>query len=147
MLQQRKYQQRKYPPGQSGDDIIQDGEGVRVPLMLMDAAVRSPIYLSDGSPAPAPVLHKPGFAQVRIGDAQIDVRERALAARSRRLRDAWKPGSPMASTDDDDMYEIASRIAPMLGLAPPKRNAARMDADPDADPGAVDPRQSRPSRP
>jgi hypothetical protein len=105
-----------------GKKVIRDGRGVRRPLFLTDAAPR------------APLLHKPG--QVHLSDAQIDVRERALAARSARLRDAWKPGSPLASSDDDDMYEIANRIAPMLGLAPPKRNITRrpMDADPDQDP-------------
>jgi hypothetical protein len=132
MLQQRKM--RKYRDGESGDDIIKDGEVVHVPLMLMDGL---------SGPLP-PLLHRPG--QVRLSDAQIDVREQALAARSARLKDAWKQGSPLASSDDDDMFEIASHIAPMLGITPPKRNVTRspMDADPDAnvDPGTVDPRQA-----
>jgi hypothetical protein len=118
--------------------ILKDGRSVRVPLMLTDAEpVRSPIYLSDGSPAPAPLLHRP--SQVRLSDAQIDIRKRALAERSARLRDAWR-GSPMAP-DDDDVFDLASRIAPMLGLAPPHRNVTRspMDADPDAE---IDPRQA-----
>ncbi len=109
--------------------ICKDGRGVRVPL-----------FLTDGWRAP--ILHRPG--SVRLSDAQIDVRERALAARSARLRDAWtgKPWEP----DDDDAFDMASRIAPMLGLAPPHRNVARspMDADPyaDQDPAAIDPREA-----
>jgi hypothetical protein len=51
--------------------------------------------------------------------------------------------------DDDDVFDLASKIAPMLGLAPPKRNATRApmdgqpdpDQDPDAD-TAIDPRQA-----
>ena len=58
------------------------------------------------------------------------------------MKDAWR-GTPMAP-DDDDVFDLASRIAPMLRLAPPHRNVARspMDADPEVDPDAVDPRQA-----
>jgi hypothetical protein len=122
--------------------ILKDGRSVRVPLMLTDAEpVRSPIYLSDGSPAPAPLLHRP--SQVRHTDAQIDVRERALAERSRRLKDAWR-GTPMAP-DDDDVFDLATKLAPLLHLPQPIRTRGPMDAaDPDAnvDPGTVDPRQA-----
>lgn len=109
--------------------VCRDGRGVRIPLMLMDSA-----------PPRAPILHRPG--QVRLSDSEVSVRERALAARSARLKDAWR-GTPMAP-DDDDVFDLASRIAPMLRLAPPHRNVARspMDADPEVDPGAVDPRQA-----
>jgi hypothetical protein len=113
--------------------VCRDGRGVRVPIYLTDSAM----------PRRAPILHRPG--QVRLSDGEVDLRERALAARSARLKDAWKPGSPIAS--DDDVFDLATKIAPMLGLAPPKRNVTRspMDADPDpgGDPGAeIDPRQA-----
>jgi hypothetical protein len=103
--------------------IVRDGGRVHVPLMLTDGW---------RAPTRAPLLRKPG--SVRLTDQQIDVRERALAARSARLRDAWR-GSPMAP-DDDDVFALATRIAPLLGLAPPKANATRspMDGQPPADP-------------
>jgi hypothetical protein len=102
--------------------VYKDGYGPHVPL-----------YLTDGAMPRAHLLHRPG--QVRLSDAQVDVRERALAERSARLRDAWR-GSPMAP-DDDDVFALASRIAPMLGLAPPKRSATRSPTPMDAD---IDPR-------
>jgi hypothetical protein len=100
--------------------VYRDGYGPHVSLMLTDAMPR------------AHLLHKPGSAT--LTDAQVDVRERALAARSARLRDAWR-GSAMAP-DDDDVFALATRIAPLLGLAPPKANATRssMDGQPPADP-------------
>ena len=111
--------------------VYKDGYGPHVSLMLTDAMPR------------AAILHKPGPLQ--LSDAQIDVRERALAARSARLRDAWR-GSPLAP-DDDDVFDLATKIAPMLGLAAPKRTVARapMDGQPpaDVDPDAeIDPRQA-----
>jgi hypothetical protein len=112
--------------------VYRDGHGPHVSLML-----------TDGSRAPrAPVMHKPGFAQARLSDAQIDVREQALAARSARIRDAWR-GSPMAP-DDRDVFELAQRLAPLFHLPAPIATRSPIDADPDADvdPGAVDPRQA-----
>jgi hypothetical protein len=111
--------------------VYKDGYGPHVPL-----------YLTDGMPR-APVLHKPGFAQVRLGDAQVDVREQARAAKSARIRDAWR-GTPMAP-DDDDVFDLATNLAPLLHLPLPIRTRGPMDAaDPDADvdPGTVDPRQA-----
>jgi hypothetical protein len=107
--------------------ICRDGRGVRVPL-----------YLTDGWRAP--ILHKPG--SVRLSDAQIDVRERALAARSARLKDAWK-GTPMAP-DDGDVFDLAQRLAPLFHLPQPIGTRAPMDADPDAnvDPDEIDPGQA-----
>jgi hypothetical protein len=113
--------------------ICRDGRGVRVPL-----------YLTDGWRAP--ILHKPG--SVRLSDAQIDVRERALAARSARLKDAWK-GTPMAP-DDGDVFDLAQRLAPLFHLPQPIATRRPMDGqlpgqDPDQDPdenNATDPRQA-----
>jgi hypothetical protein len=110
--------------------VYRDGHGPHVSLMLTDAMPR------------APVLHKPGFAQARLSDAQIDVREQARAERSRRVRDAWR-GTPMAP-DDRDVFELAQRLAPLFHLPQPIATRAPMDADPDAnvDPDEIDPRQA-----
>src|ERR1700722_19614004 len=78
---------RRYYPKR----VSKDGYGPRVPL-----------YLTDGAMPHAHLLHRPG--QVRLSDAQVDVRERALAAKSARVRDAWR-GTPMAP-DDRDVFEL-----------------------------------------
>jgi hypothetical protein len=105
--------------------VYKDGYGPHVSLMLTDAMRREVA-------THAPLLHRPG--SVTLTDAQIDVRERARAERSARIKDAWR-GSAMAP-DDDDVFALATRIAPLLGLAPPKANATRspMDGQPPADP-------------
>jgi hypothetical protein len=110
---------RRYYPKR----VYKDGYGPRVPL-----------YLTDGAMPHAHLLHRPG--QVRLSDAQVDVRERALAAKSARVRDAWR-GTPMAP-DDRDVFELAQRLAPLFHLPQPIATRAPMDADP----SAVDPRQA-----
>ena len=82
------------------DAVVRDGEGIRVPLLLADAAQRGVTDASArildfrGMPAgPAPgycfldASHDP--RSLRLADAQGD-REAARVERDRHLADAWK---------------------------------------------------------
>lgn len=63
------------------DDVVKDGESVRVPLMMVDSHVRPPSPIMIGNP------HRPHqAAPVATNDARTD----ALAARDARLTTAWK---------------------------------------------------------
>jgi hypothetical protein len=77
-------QMRKYYEVDDDDvdarGVVKDGGRVRVPLYMTDAA---PHVLALQNRAP-PLLHRPG--PVRLSDAQIDIRERALAAKSVRVQ-------------------------------------------------------------
>ena len=122
---------RRYYPKR----VYKDGYGPHVPL-----------YLTDGAMPRAAILHKPGPLQ--LTDAQADLREQARAAKSARVRDAWR-GTPMAP-DDRDVFELAQRLAPLFHLPQPIATRRPMDGqppgqDPDQDPdenNATDPRQA-----
>ena len=71
----------------------------------------------DGRDAP-----RADLAQTRTAGSALRRPGRCSGARpgrkeSARLRDAWR-GSPMAP-DDDDVFDLATKIAPMLGLRRP----------------------------
>jgi hypothetical protein len=94
---------RRYYPKR----VYKDGYGPHVSLMLTDAMRREVATR-------APLLHRPG--SVMLSDEQIDIRERARDERSARTRNAWRT-PPTAS---QDVFELATQLAPLLGLPPPK---------------------------
>jgi hypothetical protein len=110
--------------------VVRDGGRVHVPLMLTDGALRDVAARNR-----APLFHRPG--QVSLTDEQIDIREQARSERSARTSSAWR-GQTVAS---QDLFKLASELAPLLGLASPKPFATRSPAS-DADPDADDPRQA-----
>jgi hypothetical protein len=77
------------------DDIVRDGQSLRVPIMLMDAASRAPADASAitarilADQALPTVLHRPGALAV-VTDAERNARDQLYAARDRRVADAWK---------------------------------------------------------
>jgi hypothetical protein len=92
--------------------VYKDGYGPHVSLMLTDAMRREVA-------TPAPLLHRLG--SVTLTDTQIEVRERARDEWSARKRSAWRT-PPTAS---QNVVELATQLAPLLGLPPPKANATR----------------------
>jgi hypothetical protein len=94
--------------------VVRDGGRVHVPLMLTDSMQRD-----FSGRAQAPLLHRPG--SLRLTDAQIEARERARDDLSARKRSAWRT-PPTAS---EDVLELATQLAPLLGLPPPKPHAGR----------------------
>jgi hypothetical protein len=92
--------------------VVRDGGVVHVPLYMTDAMRREVATR-------APLLHRPG--SVTLSDEDFEVKERARDEWSARKRDAWRT-PPKAS---DDLVELATQLAPVLGLPPPKANATR----------------------
>jgi hypothetical protein len=114
MVRMRRYYEVDDEDAFDERGICRDGRGVHVPLMLTDGAFRDVAARNR-----APVLHRPG--QVSLTDEQIDIRERARDDWSARKSNAWRT-PPTAS---QDVVELATQLAPLLGLPPPKRNATR----------------------
>lgn len=74
-------------------EIVPDGHGIKVPVMVSDAK------------KPAPTTQRPAFRHsdhrprsIALTDEQKKAKEASYAARDKRLSDAWK-GSPQ---EDDD---------------------------------------------
>ena len=65
------------------DDIVRDGERVRVPMMLMDSSRMVAIDCGPGGP------HRPGF-RVSTDKAVYAARDKAYDAMIKRTSDAWK---------------------------------------------------------
>src|SRR5208337_994066 len=82
-----------------GPDVLRDGERLRVPLALMDGVQR----------------------EIANSQSLADARRLADDARSQYIANlnGWR--NPKASLSDDEVFALAQRIAPMLGLAAPKR--------------------------
>lgn len=80
------------------DGVVKDGKSVRVPLFLMDS-LQQEVSLAE---------------RRRIAD---DAREEYIASLN-----GWR--NPKPSLSDDEVFALAQRIAPMLGLAAPKKAAA-----------------------
>jgi hypothetical protein len=74
--------------------VVPDGGKLKVPMIMADNGGPDIAALTRQAMADAPVPialtgHRSGFATV-LSDADRDAREKALAARSDRLQDAWK---------------------------------------------------------
>jgi hypothetical protein len=122
------------------EDVVRDGEGMRVPLFLADAAQQG---VTDAS---ARILdfrgmaagRAPGYCFLdasqsdspRIADAQVD-REAALAERDKYLADAWK--NPGTKKDDPRiaLTSVLNRRTGSLSLlgAEIARESAMADRD------------------
>lgn len=90
------------------DDIVRDGQRLRVPLMLMDGMQRSVaregVRITDGSGG-TQGLHRPGFRiptdDTRKTQQTADAYNEAFAAYERELVDAWK--TPVGFGGDPDI--------------------------------------------
>jgi hypothetical protein len=102
-----------------GDDIIKDGEHVRVPMMLCDGFQRDvaqhyarPAQIVDAIGRPCG--HRPGHAFVstssgELRDAAIDTRDIAYAELEKRSAVAWRTNVVVAQTNaaSDSSFEVA----------------------------------------
>jgi hypothetical protein len=106
------------------DDLLRDGQRLRVPMFTMDSTQRSesaqPPRVHDGTGDSGLAMHRPGF---RVTDAPpSDELHRAHDAYQRELTTAWRrgagkevavPHAPKASGNDAmpvDDIEIAYRL-------------------------------------
>jgi hypothetical protein len=101
------------------DEVLKDGEGLRVPLRIMDAM--SP-GLSDAMALARAVSrseqfdargHRPGYATQDAGDAGVTARE----ARDARMRGAWRNPAPVID---------AAKPQQHVALVPPNASHAEL---------------------
>jgi hypothetical protein len=92
------------------NDVIPEGGRIHVPMLLMDEMQRGFFAAYRRSP----MLHQPGQAAT-LTDAETDAREAARNEYIARLTNRAMPAS------DDEIFDLAVKLAPLLGLAPPGR--------------------------
>lgn len=77
------------------DDIVQDGQRVSVPLMLMDSVQQAIAATGAGT-----ARNKPGF--VAADSANVEARQALYDAADRKLSEAWKNPAPLPASSVDD---------------------------------------------
>ena len=114
------------------DDVVRDGERVRVPMAFMDAtqaALTSGTRVHDGT-GQRFGLHRPGYRFV--GDGSNDPRVKAFDQNATRSRNAWKnPGRTDADNEEGEEPEQRSNDveAARAASAERSRNAWRQPSD------------------
>jgi hypothetical protein len=79
--------------------IAEDGEVVRRPLTLMDAATRDLAATVDRILRPQlPLMHRPGFVQ--LSDAEKTARERLYRNHDQKLTERWRRPTQLADHSD-----------------------------------------------
>jgi hypothetical protein len=119
------------------DEIVEDGGTVKVPIVLMDGR-RSYVAVDAGRPAAAD--HQSGYCtsdrtrqahaaysaycrdaglpEPPDADEAAAAKEKAYQARKKAVSEAWR-GSSTPHTASQEDIDLATRIAPLLGLARP----------------------------
>ncbi len=124
----RNKDRRRYNNQIGDEDILQDGETMRVPMQMMDAAASpprrsrsNPTQVTDGTGDPL-ALHRPGPRIASGGnevvqlmrEARRDWRDAAYATYERELRSAWRgPDGSNRGKDTgpaEDADETANRF-------------------------------------
>jgi len=107
------------------DGVLKDGETLRAPLLLMDAAMQETADQARKAFADADdgIMHKPGQVRSNISDALAATKEFLRDERKAKMADAWKH-PPAANIVTD------SNAAPTVDLEAfhERRNARIADA-------------------
>jgi hypothetical protein len=105
--------------------VVQDGQSIKVPLMMADAATVdiaaiTRAAMTDAS-MPSAAMHKPGAGI--LSDADRDARESARQKRIARQADAWRSPPPLQATVADATQRTTPADVSQVNSAWARRNA------------------------
>jgi hypothetical protein len=110
--------------------VVKDGEMLKVPLMMADAATVdvaaiTQAAMSDAS-MPSAAMHRPG--SLALSDADRAARDKALAARDKRLVDAWKNPPALQATVADATQRTTPADVTTVNTARARKMARQSEA-------------------
>jgi hypothetical protein len=110
--------------------VVQDGEKLKVPLMMTDAATVDIAAITraaiTNAPMPSAAMHRPG--SLALSDADRAARDKALAARDQRLVDAWKNPAALQAPVTDATQRTTPADVTMVNSARARKMARQAEA-------------------